>query len=114
MYQKTTKPEPQMSDWDRAALAYAKTRLNDDGTIGAIVKAGHAGDEWVRYFKKIGMRSRASFAEHLLRNGGSLTMPTEWPDQYDPTYTRGIYRPDKNKTQKNPPLVEERVRWWDK
>lgn len=114
MYQKTTKPERELPEWDKAALAYAKTRLNDDGTIGAIVKAGHAGDEWVRYFKKIGMHTRASFANHQLRNGGSLTLPTEWPDQYDPTYTRGIYRPDKNKTQKNPPLVEERVRWWDK
>ena len=116
MYQKTTKPEPQMSDWDRAALAYAKTRLNDDGTIGSVIKAGHAGDEWVRYFRKIGMRSRASFAEHHLRNGGSLTMPTEWPDQYDPTYTRGVYRPDKTDRQaQNTPLpTEERLRWWDK
>jgi hypothetical protein len=116
MFQKTTKPEKELPEWDKAALAYAKSRLNDDGTIGAIVKAGHAGDEWVRYFKHIKMRSRASFIDHLLRNGGSATLPTEFPHEYDPTFVPAIYRPDKTdkKAQKNRPPVEDRLRWWDK
>ena len=96
MYQKTTKGEPELSNWDAAAIAYAKARPSDDGKVGFVVKNSHAGDEWVRYFKSIGMRSRASFLKHQLNIGGSITMPTEFPHQYDPTFVPGIYRPDKD------------------
>jgi hypothetical protein len=109
MYQKTTKPESVVSDWDRAAMAYAKARQQGDGAIGAVVTAGHAGDEWVRYFRYIGMVARARFADHQLRNGGSLTVPTEFPHQYDPTFVPGIYRPDRRKGPQEREIERVRV-----
>jgi hypothetical protein len=114
VYQKTTKPEPELSDWDKGALAYAKTRLNDDGTIGAIVKKGPAADDWIAYFKWVGMRGRARFVKFHTETGGSCTFPTEFPHQYDPTFRVGRPAPKPAPKAEKPTKLDDRLRWWDK
>ena len=114
MYQKTTKPEPELSDWDKGALAYAKTRLNDDGTIGVIVKKGPAADDWVAYFKWVGMRGRARFMKFHVETGGAFTLPTEYPHQYDPTFRVGRPAPKPAPKAEKPTKLDDRLRWWDK
>jgi hypothetical protein len=119
MYQKSTKPEPELSEWDRAAIAYAKSRPRDDGTIGAIVKAGPAGDAWVAYFRAKGMKVRASFVKYHLATGNSCTMPSKLPEEFDPTFSGAGHRSHarnretgKTTDEKKEPL--DRTRWWDR
>ena len=114
MYPKSTKPEPELPEWDKAAIAYAKARANDDGTIGAIVKKGPAADDWVSYFKWIGMRGRARFVKFHTETGGACTFPTEWPHQYDPTFRAGRPSPKPTTKAEKPTLDKDRLRWWDK
>jgi len=119
MYQKNTKPEPELSDWDRAAIAYAKSRPRDDGTIGAVIKAGPAGDAWVTYFGAKGMKVRAKFLKDHLSTGGSGTMPSQFPEEFDPTFSGRNERSHarnrntgKADEEKKEPI--DRTRWWDK
>jgi hypothetical protein len=120
MYQKNTKPETELPEWDRAALAYAKSRPRDDGTIGVVLKKGPAAEDWIAYFKWVGMGSRASFFRHHTETGGSITVPTEYPHQYDPTFRVGRVdrsharnrETGKATNEKKEPL--DRTRWWDR
>ena len=114
MYQKQTKPEPELSDWDKGAIAHAKTRLNDDGTIGSIVRKGPAADDWVAYFKWAGMRGRARFVKFHMETGGACTFPTEYPHQYDPTFRVGRPAPKPAPKAEKPTKIDDRLRWWDK
>lgn len=117
MHSKNSKPEKELPDWDRAALAYAKARAQDDGTIGFVVKKGAAADAWVHYFGSLGMKAKAKFMKFHVETGGSYTVPTEWPNQYDPTYS-----PDRSharnreiwKTNHIGDKKTETNRWWDR
>jgi hypothetical protein len=91
--QTKNKPEVEMPEWDKSALSFMKGRAKDPDKLGLQLKPGHPADEWERYFLSKKMGNKARFLRHQMRIGGTYTVPTLFPDQYDPTFTRGIYRP---------------------
>jgi hypothetical protein len=91
--QTRNKPEVEMPEWDKSAVSYMKGRAKDPDKLGLQLKPGHPADEWERYFLSKKMGNKAAFLRHQMRTGGTYTVPTLFPDQYDPTFTRGIYRP---------------------
>jgi len=110
----TKKPETELSDWDRSAIAYAKARPHEDGSIGAVVKKGPAANDWIAYFMSKGMRSRAGFVKFHTDTGGACTFPTEYPHQYDPTFRVGRPAPKPAQKAEKPTKLDDRLRWWDK
>lgn len=50
--------------------------------------AGRAADEWEAYLKHKGETQRAKFLRHRVNIGAGYAVPTEWPDQHDPTWKR--------------------------
>ena len=91
--QTKNKPEVEMPEWDKAALSFMKVKAKSPDALGLQLKPGHPADEWERYFRSKKMDAKARFLRHQIRIGGTYTVPTLFPDQYDPTFTRGIYRP---------------------
>ena len=108
------KPEVELPEWDRAAIAYAKARAREDGQIGFVMRAGDEADQWEAYFKWKGLRSKAGFMRFHVNNGGAYTVPTQFPYQFDPAF-RGVKREPKPapKAEKPTPM-EDRLKWWDK
>jgi hypothetical protein len=49
---------------------------------------GRAADEWEAYFKARGNHGAAKFMRHRVSIGAGYAVPTEWPDQHDPTWKR--------------------------
>ena len=78
----------EMPMWEQLALSHMKMKPNPDGSLGHSLVSGVAADEWERYFRSKGMASKASFLRQRVNAGQGYMVPTQWPDEYDPTFRR--------------------------
>lgn len=81
-------PELDMPEFDMLTLSFMRTKTNPDGSIGHVLKAGAAADEWERYFRFKKLTGKASFLRQRVNSGQGYMVPTEWPDEYDPNFRR--------------------------
>lgn len=78
----------ELPEWEMLALSFMRSKLGPDGSIGFELKEGVAAQEWERYFTAKGMRTKASFLRQRVNAGQGYMVPTQWPDEYDPTFRR--------------------------
>lgn len=110
----TKKPEVEMHPWDQAALSYMKLNAKDPNNLGFQLKMGDAAKAWYAYFREKGLTRKGRFLSHQMRNGGVYVVPTEWPDQYDPSLRPKKPAPSPYQKAEKPTPNEDRLKWWDK
>ena len=110
------KPEttPEMHPWDQEALSYMKATAKDPNQLGFQLKFDDAARAWYAYFREKGLTNKARFLRHQMRSGGTYVVPTQWPDQYDPSLRPSRPAPRPAPKAEKPTLDKDRLRWWDK
>jgi len=79
-------------------------RKNPDGTMGYMITDKQHGREWHRYFKGMGMKSKAENLASCMKQDRAYMVPTEWPEEYDDTFSPS----QKRYMQDKIPTPEER------
>jgi|APCry1669190591_1035303.scaffolds.fasta_scaffold00555_5 hypothetical protein len=62
-------------------------RKNPDGTMGYMITDKQHGREWHRYFIGIGLPHKAKALASNMKQDRAYMVPTEWPEDYDPTFS---------------------------
>jgi hypothetical protein len=61
-------------------------RKNPDGTMGYMITDKQNGREWHRYFMGMGLPHKAKALASCMKQDRAYMVPTEWPEEYDPTF----------------------------
>lgn len=80
-----------MPEWDKLALDYVKRRVGTDGALGISISDGLPAVAWHHYFRTNNMVRKAEHLRYRVVTGGSYTVPTLYPWQYDTAYPRREY-----------------------
>lgn len=83
--------ESTMPEWDKLALEYMKRRVGPDGMIGVMLTDGLPAVAWHHYFSVNGLTKKAAHLRYRVITGGTYTVPTLYPWQYDTAYPRREY-----------------------